>query len=63
MSENKKPPQDVLDQGEWNFSPLTGEKLNDICPNCWVKNQPYNCAYDICPGKKLLIRESLNLPR
>lgn len=37
MSENKNIPQDVRNQGEWNFSPFTGEKLNDVCLNCWVK--------------------------
>ena len=55
MSENKKTPQDVRDQGEWNFSPITGEKLKATCPNCWIKKQPYNCGYKKCPGYKLML--------
>lgn len=42
---------------EMNFSPFTGEKLHETCPNCWVKNQPYNCGFEVCPGKKLMIEE------
>lgn len=57
MSGNKKTPQDVLNQGEWNFSPFTGKKLNDVCPNCWVKKRPYNCGQEKCPGYKLLAEE------
>ncbi len=56
MSENEKTPQEVSRE-EWNFSPFTGEKLNNTCPNCWVKKRPYNCGHEMCPGNKLLTEE------
>lgn len=50
------PEVEVQKQLEENFSPYTGEKLHDTCPNCWVKNnKPYNCGYDKCPGYKLFM--------
>ncbi len=55
MSGNKKTPQDVRNQGEGNFSHVTGEKINDVYSNCWVKKQPYNCGYNKCPGYKLIL--------
>ena len=57
MIKNKNTPQDVRNQEEWNFSPFTGEKLNDVCLNCWVKKQSHNCGNQKCPGRKLLIEE------
>lgn len=48
----------VQEQLEINFSPSTGKKLHEICPNCWVKNKPYKCEFDKCPGYKLLSIES-----
>lgn len=48
----------VQKQLEENFSSYTGEKLHDVCPNCWVKdNKSYNCGYDKCPGYKLFTLE------
>lgn len=40
-----------------NFSHCTGEKLNKVCPYCWVKKKPYNCNLDKCPGQKLYKNE------
>ncbi len=43
------------EQSNTNFSPFTGEKLQRVCPKCWVKgNKPYNCGFKKCPGYKLL---------
>lgn len=45
----------VQEQLHMNFNPKTGEKMNDICPRCWVKgNKPFNCGFNTCPGYKLL---------
>lgn len=44
----------VQEQSDMNFNPNTGEKLHDICPRCWVKeNKPFNCGFNTCPGYKL----------
>ncbi|CAI3643273.1 hypothetical protein [Clostridium neonatale] len=48
----------VQEQSKINFSPSTGKKLHEVCPNCWVKNKPYKCGFDKCPGYKLLLIES-----
>lgn len=40
-----------------NFSSETGEKLNEVCPNCWIKHQPYNCGLEKCPGHRLFAIE------
>lgn len=48
----------VQEQQNFNFSPLTGKKLHETCPRCWVKdNQPYKCGYEKCPGHKLIALE------
>ncbi|UYZ36764.1 hypothetical protein OD350_03580 [Clostridium beijerinckii] len=52
------PEASVQEQSQINFSPQTGEKLHEICPNCWVKNKPYKCGFDKCPGYKLLVIEA-----
>lgn len=36
-----------------NFCPRCGKKRQEVCNPCWVKNKPYNCGYDKCPGRKL----------
>ena len=46
----------VQEQSLSNFSPQTGIKLHETCPKCWVKNKPYNCGFDKCPGYKLLVQ-------
>ncbi|WP_234121146.1 hypothetical protein [Clostridium hydrogenum] len=52
------PEVSVQEQLEENFSPYTGEKLHETCPNCWVKdNKPYNCGYNKCPGYTLFSLE------
>jgi hypothetical protein len=48
----------VQEQPLSNFSSQTGEKLNETCPKCWIKNKPYKCGFDKCPGHKLLVIES-----
>ncbi len=40
--------------GPANFCPKCGQKLNETCEICWVKNKkPYNCGQDKCPGYRL----------
>ncbi len=40
-----------------NFSPITGNKINNSCPFCWVKKKSYSCGFDKCPGRKLFLLE------
>lgn len=60
MTNKKETAQEVpvQEQLQTNFNPLTGEKLHETCPNCWVKHKPYNCGYDKCPGRKLIVYEA-----
>ncbi|MDR3595148.1 hypothetical protein [Clostridium sp.] len=48
----------VQEQSVSNFSPQAGKKLHETCPKCWVKNKPYKCGLDKCPGYKLLVIEA-----
>lgn len=61
MKKNNKNAIPIESNLEWqgmNFNPYTGEKLSDTCPKCWVKNnKPYNCGFEKCIGKKLIIDE------
>jgi hypothetical protein len=49
----------VREQSLINFSSQTGKKLHETCPKCWVKNKPYKCEFDKCPGYKLLAIETI----
>lgn len=51
----------VQEQRQMNFSPRTGEKINEECPNCWVKHKPYKCGFEKCPGYRLYLMELKNL--
>lgn len=58
--EETAPEVPVQEQLKDNFSSQTGERINDTCPNCWMKsNKPYSCGYDNCPGIKLIYLEKL----
>lgn len=35
-----------------NFCGYCGNKVSEIC-DCWVKEKPYNCGLDKCPGIRL----------
>lgn len=39
-----------------NFCTHCGKKLNAVC-DCWVKEKPYNCGLDKCPGIRLFLIE------
>lgn len=41
-----------------NFNPKTGEKLNAVCENCWIKHTPYDCGCKECPGYRLYVIEA-----
>jgi len=43
-----------------NFCTHCGKKLNAVC-NCWVKEKPYNCGLDKCPGIRLFLIEKKRL--
>lgn len=52
--EGTAPEVPVQEQSLDNFSTLTGEKLHETCPKCWVKgNKPFNCGFKTCPGYRL----------
>lgn len=33
-----------------NFCRHCGKKLKDVC-DCWVKEGPYDCGHEKCPGR------------
>ena len=39
-----------------NFCVYCGKKQGEIC-TCWVKEQPYNCGLEKCPGIRLFVIE------
>ena len=41
---------------EGNFCPKCSGKLREVC-GCWVKEKPYNCGQDKCPGYQLIVDE------
>ena len=41
-----------------NFCSHCGKKQNIVC-NCWVKEKPYNCGLDKCPGIRLYLTEKM----
>lgn len=58
IEESTAPEVPVQEQYKDNFSTITGEKLSNTCPNCWVKGyKPYNCGFEKCPGYKLFTLE------
>ncbi|MDP4146092.1 MAG: hypothetical protein Q8936_16650 [Bacillota bacterium] len=59
MSDKKGTAQEVpVQEQRYNFSNITGEKLNETCPHCWIKNKEYSCGMSKCPGYKLHIIEA-----
>lgn len=43
-----------------NFCSYCGKKQN-LVYNCWVKEKPYNCGLDKCPGIRLFLTEKNGL--
>ena len=42
------------EEKQFNFSPVTGRKLNETCPKCWAMgDKPYKCGYSKCPASNL----------
>lgn len=43
-----------------NFCSHCGKKQKSVC-NCWVKEKPYNCGLNKCPGTRLFLIEKKGL--